>query len=280
MRAEAAMANGDERSNVTGAATGALVAGPVALIVGLLGGLVVGGLLAWALLPRTEVEKVREMSPEELTAACAATEAPPEGDELAAAQGKVATLERDVATKERRVKELETEMARRAEKGKELVAELQRVKAELQTAKEALVVAEQEKERLLVELTETQEQLATRTVERDQAREDALFNRWQDFLKEAQLEICDKGNRKKLGNCRETVEATLSVQVRQDKYAHCIRSKQAEPLVKERVDDKEPLPAYAEMIDEEQKQTKGWMVIFCDPTLPEADDASLAEGRL
>jgi hypothetical protein len=40
------------------------------------------------------------------------------------------------------------------------------------------------------------------------------------------------------------------------------------------------LPSFAEMIDESQKQTKGWMVIFCDPTLPEKTDVPLADSHL
>lgn len=261
------------------AATGVLVAAPVALAIGAVGGLAIGALLGYFLAPSDTVEVPRPPTAEELAAACPQEEPAADTDALAQVQDKVATLERDVATKERRVKELETEMARRAERGKEFVAELERVKSELATAKQQLAVAEKEKEQLLVELRQTKEELAVTTTQRDAAREDALYNRWTDFLKEAQLEICDKGNRKKLGNCRETVEATLQAKARQDKFSHCIRSGQESPTVRE-LENNAELPAFAEMIDEEQKQTKGWMVLFCDPTLPERDDIPLAEKHL
>ncbi|MEQ1564264.1 MAG: hypothetical protein ABMA64_01410 [Myxococcota bacterium] len=256
------------------------MAGPLALAAGGIGGLIVGGLVAWLLLPSSTIEVPRAPTPEELAAACAVPATAEAVDELGTAQTKVATLERDVATKERRVKELEEEMAKRSERGKEFVAELNRVKAELATAKEQLVVAEQEKAQLLETLRLTTEELTVTKNQRDTAREEALFNRWNDFVANAQLEICDKGNRKKLGNCREVVQATVGSEKRQGQFSHCIRSGQAAPVVQERVDDKASLPAFAEMIDEEQKQTKGWMVIFCDPTLPEAQDAPLAAGRL
>jgi hypothetical protein len=262
-----------------GAATGMLVAAPLALAIGAVGGLALGVMATWLLKPSDTVEVQRPPTPEEIAAACPVEEPVEDQDALAVAQDKVSALERDVAGKERRVKELEAEMARRSERGKEFVAELQRVKAELATAQEQLVVAQQEKEQLLVQLRQTEEELKVTTVQRDQAREDALYNRWTDFLKEAQLEICDKGNRKKLGNCRETVQAALEAATRQDRYSHCIRSGQEEPTVRELENDAS-LPAFAEMIDEEQKQTKGWMVIFCDPTLPEREDIPLAEKHL
>ena len=160
------------------------------------------------------------------------------------------------------------------------------MKAELEETKVALAQAEEEKEELLVALTETtellektEEALAVTKVQRDDAREDALYNLWNDFLGSAQLDICDKGNRKRLGNCRETVLAALQTPERRDKFAHCVRSGQAQPAVSEQVKG-EDLPEYAEMMNEDAKQVKGWFVDFCDPTLPERDDIPLAEGRL
>ncbi|MCA9488947.1 MAG: hypothetical protein KC621_03470, partial [Myxococcales bacterium] len=88
-----------------------------------------------------------------------------------------------------------------------------------------------------------------------------------------------KGNRKKLGNCREVVHATLSSADRRDAFAHCVRSGQATPMVRE-LDKGQVLPEFSSMLDEEQKQTKGWYVEMCDPTLPERTDIRLAEGQL
>lgn len=237
-----------------------------------------GVIATWLLKPSETIEVTRPPTADEIAAAAAQMGQPAEdADELAVAQDKVASLEREVATRERRVKELEAEMSKRAERGKEFVAQLNQLKSELASAKEQLTVAQAEKQQLLVQLMATEEELKVTTNQRDQAREDALYNRWTDFLKQAQLEICDKGNRKKLGNCRETVDAAL--QARQDKFAHCIRSGQEAPTVRERENNTE-LPAFAEMIDEEKKQTKGWMVLFCDPTLPERNDIPLAERHL
>jgi hypothetical protein len=264
-----------QKRGLGAAAGGALVAAPLALGVGVVGGLVVGALIAWFAKPAGVVEV--PVAPEEVEVA--AMEVEVEDDELTLAQGRVAELEREVANRERRVRELEEQMATRNERGKEFVAEMQRLKTELADAQDQLVQAETEKQQILDELRQTEAELEVTKVQRDKAREDALYNRWQDFLKEGQLEICDRGNRKKLGNCREAVELALKTPVREQRFAHCIRSGQASPMLRE-LEKSETLPAFGEMVDEEQKQTKGWSVIFCDPTLPERSDAALAESNL
>ena len=160
------------------------------------------------------------------------------------------------------------------------------IRDSLEEARAQLEIARQEKEQLVVELTQTKEELArteqklTDQVEKTEvAKEDALVNKWYRFVSDSQLEVCEKGNRKKLGMCRETVQATLMNNVRRDKFAHCVRSGQAVPSVRE-LQKGESLPDFSEMIDEEQKQTKGWYVLFCDPTLPERNDGFLGEDPL
>ncbi len=81
------------------------------------------------------------------------------------------------------------------------------------------------------------------------------------------------------GGCREAVQGTLMTNARRDKFAHCVRSGQAVPTVKE-LEKGVSLPDFSEMIDEEQKQTKGWYVMFCDPTLPEKTGGFLNEAPI
>ena len=231
------------------------------------------------------VEVPRELTAEEL-AACCTPEVLAARDELSVAQSRVSELERTSAEQEGKVRDLEDRIARGAEAGKAQRDELARLKAELAGTQDRLVIAEAEKTRLLDDLRETQQELASTqerlvvtTDQRDLAREDALANRWRAFLNDAQLEICEKGNRKKLGNCREVVAASLDAPQRRDRFAHCVRSGQAQPLVHEQEGTGE-LPKYAEMLDEAAKQVKGWYVEYCDPTLPESADAPLSEAHL
>jgi hypothetical protein len=250
-------------------------------------GAVLGIMIGWVVKPaeKVEVSVPRDLTAAELAQACA-PQVNETVNELEKAQGKVQKLQSEVDARDARVKELEGEIQRRNSSGRNLVKELEQAKADLADAQEQLRIAEEEKERLIVELTETKEELEETKVELEEqkektevAKEDALTNKWYRFLNDGQLEVCEKGNRKKLGRCRETVEGSLGSPSRRDRFAHCVRSGQAVPSVHE-LEKKATLPDFAEMIDEEQKQTKGWYVLWCDPTLPELEDGALEVERL
>ena len=284
----------DELDDDEGTSPGSTATGVVAMVLPFataIAALVLGAVLGMAIMyvvkpaEQLEVKVPRDLTAAELAAACAPQVEETVG-ELEEAQNKVQFLEKEVEARESRVAELEGEMKRRSQRGAALVRELEQAKADLAEALEQLDIARAEKERLVVELTETKQELAQTQVKLEEqvekterAKEDALVNKWYRFINDSQLEICEKGNRKKLGRCRETVQATLMVNTRRDKFAHCVRSGQATPTVRE-LEKNEQLPDFSEMIDEEQKQTKGWMIIFCDPTLPERADAPLAERHL
>jgi septal ring factor EnvC (AmiA/AmiB activator) len=234
---------------------------------------------------QVEVKVPRDLTAAELAAACAPQVEETVG-ELEDAQNKVQFLEKEVDARQARVTELEEEMKRRSQRGSALVRELEQAKADLAEARQELEIARAEKERLVVELTETRQELAEtqvkleeQVVKTERAKEDALVNKWYRFINDSQLEICEKGNRKKLGQCRETVQATLMTNARRDRFSHCVRSGQATPTVRE-LEKNETLPRFAEMIDDEQKQTRDWYVLFCDPTLPEKEEGFLGEDHL
>jgi hypothetical protein len=240
-------------------------------------GVGVGALGTW-LVTRGEPEVVevpRELTSAELADACAPFIAVASSD-LEEAQEKVAVLRADVAQKEARVKDLESEIERRNERGKAFVEEFNRLKAELAEAKTLLEQAEREKAALVQELAttvaqleQTEEALEKQTELTEIARDDALANKWSSFVNDAQLEICEKGNRKGLGKCRETVLASLDAAM-SDRFEHCIRAGQEAPTLRELVKG-ETLPAYGRPLGEDDKRTRDWYVSLCDPTLPEAD---------
>lgn len=249
-------------------------------------GALLGGVVGWVAKPAHQVELrvPRELTPAELEAVCAPAIAET-ATELESANEKVVVLSKEVASKEARVAQLETEMAQRADRGRALYAELEAAKKELDTVRAQLAQAEEEKTRLVEELSttvakleETEEKLDEQIEMTAQAKEDALTNKWYRFLNDSQLEICEKGNRKKLGQCRETVLAYLKADGIRDKFAHCVRSNQAVPSVHEIAKD-EMLPQFSQFINQDDKVTKDWYVLSCDPTLPEAD-GFLNEERL
>jgi predicted nucleic acid-binding Zn-ribbon protein len=249
-----------------------IVTSGVALVVGLS----VGTLGTWLLLggPAT-VEVPRELTQAELEAACAPF-VEVASTELAVAREKVDVLRSEVARKEAQIADMEAEMKQRNERGAAFASEFNRMKAELEDLRARLTQAEAEKAALVEELQRTVEQLEQTEValERqteltDIARDDALANKWSSFVNDAQLEICEKGNRNKLGKCRETVVAKLDASMR-DRYQHCIRAGQEAPVMRELEKD-EVMPRFGKALDEEDKVTKGWYLLLCDPTLPEAD---------
>lgn len=243
-------------------------------------GAALGAAIAWIAKPADQIEVPvpRDLTAAELEAACAPAIADKARD-LEDAHEKVRELNTAVATKEAKVAELEAEMQRRAERGRAMVAELERAKAELAEMKVQLEEAEAEKERLYTELTITTAKLEEQIVKTENAREDALTNKWYRFINDAQLEICERGNRKKLGRCRETVQENLSIPELRDKFAHCVRSNQATPVVRE-IESRADLPEFAQWIDQDDKITKDWYIDLCDPTLPEAEDGDWNEEHL
>ncbi len=250
-----------------------------ALVVGAVLGIAIGLVVK----PAEVVEKVvpRELTAAELASACAPT-LEQTVDKLEKAEGKVQILQREVDDRNARVAELEAAQKRSGGPSKELL----QARKDLEEARAQLAVAQEEKAALVVELTATKQQLAETEqalVEQKEltqdAREDALVNKFYRFVNDSQLEICEKGSRKKMGNCRADVQASLQSNVRRDKFAHCVRSGQAVPSVKE-LEKGQTLPNFAEMVNEEEKTTKGYYILFCDPTLPEKAEGDLAEQHL
>jgi len=251
-------------------------------------GAVLGTAIGWVIKPaeKVEVRVPRDLTAAELAEACA-PQVSETVDELEKAQSRVKELEQEVDSRQARVEELEAKQRKPSGGGgRNLAAELAQAKRDLEEAREQLEVAEAEKARLVVELTQTKQQLAEteeeledQKVKTEQAKEDALTNKWYRFLNDAQLEICERGNRKKMGRCRETVEENLMTPERRDKFAHCVRSGQATPTVHE-LEKKATLPDFSEMINDDARQTRDWYVLFCDPTLPEKEEGFLDEEHL
>jgi len=256
---------GQPRSSLPGFILPTLVAG-LALVMGT----VMGAVIVYVAKPAEVVEKEvpRDLTAQELEAACA-----PQVAEVTAkvdqANDKVMGLVSEMREKEARVAELEAEMVRRGKRGAELKAELEAAKAELVQVKKELKDAIDEKERLVVKLKKTEDDLDVSREETRVAKEDSLSRRWEAFVNQSQLDVCERGNRKKMGKCREAVKATLNAD-RRARFGHCIRSGQEEPSIAEAEKRQESLPQFAEYLDQENKILRDWYILLCDPSLPEA----------
>jgi len=195
--------------------------------------------------------------------------------EIASMNHKIDTLETDIATRQQHVDELRSEMKRRAEGGRHLWKELQDAKEQLAQVKQErdlLVVA---KEQLVEQLTRTVEKLAVteekleETIEiAEEFRYESIHQNFDRFVNEAQLQICEKGNRKKLGKCREIVTDLLTRPDVHGKFNHCLKSGQETPNVVE-LEPELSMPQFGYYLNQEDRVVRDWYIHLCDPTLPE-----------
>jgi hypothetical protein len=242
----------------------------ITAVAALVAGAIVGAIAVWVLKPAqivtNQVQVPRDLTQDELKLACG-----PLLDEMAAnldaANDKVTDLVGQVHEKETKVQELEDEMKRRGARGAEMKHELDAAKAELETVKAQLKQAIDEKEAVIVELKKTLVELDTSKAETKVAKTESLGHEWDAFLNQSQLDICEKGNRKKLGSCREDVTAVVATY--RTKYEHCIKSGQEAPTLHEAAKDF-TMPQFGEYLNQDDKFVKDWYVMLCDPTLPEA----------
>lgn len=242
-------------------------------IVGAIGGAALGWMAATPEpVAPTTVEVPRDYTEEELRIAClpymrqTATS-------LEEVETRVQALEVQVRAKEAEVAELERQVSEGSRDEAALRGQLQGARQQLSTLETQLGEAEAEKERLLAELAETKEALSvTRTrLVSEQARtqmaeEDALRTRWEGFVADSMLTVCEKGSKTKLERCREIVGGRLVEHER--RFKSCVRSGQAVPRLDFVAGD--ALPRQAVWLAEDDKALKGWYVEFCDPELPEA----------
>jgi len=235
----------------------------VALAVGALAGGVIVGLL-----PRKPnlVEVSKDLTNEEIDALCAPKVAEA-ADDLEAATEKGRTLEAQIESKERQVATLEAEISRRGTAGEALAAQLKSARSELSVLEERLEKAIDEKEELMVLLKKTEVELDDQVARTEMAKEEGLVFKWRSFVGLAQLQICEKGARRKMGRCRETVAAALDTTVR-SAFEACLRAGQEIPSLAE-AEKGEELPVFSQWLDQDSRVTKGWYVRLCDPTLPE-----------
>lgn len=240
--------------------------------VSLMIGAIVGGGLAWVLKRPVEVEKIvekpRDYTAQELDQACA-SRVDEVVKQLTEANAGITTLEADVKAKTEKVASLEAEIKKRGAAGKALTKQLEQARAELTEVKTKLEQAIAEKEAIAKTLEVTRERLVKQALQTDEARAESRGHRFSSFLAEGQLQICERGNRKKLGKCREAVEASLKRYAGQ--YEHCLASGQEAPTLAEVTDIKDTaLPPFASWLNNDDKIVRGWYVLLCDPNLPVA----------
>ena len=192
--------------------------------------------------------------------------------DLEAANIKVKDLAALILEREEYVVSLETDLA----EGKATAErEIKQARASLAAARQQYREAQAEQARLVEELEETVAQLVEtkdaleeQVIETKLAQSTSRMNNWQRFVHEGELKICERGNRKRMNRCREAVQDAFTSDIQQS-FEYCLKTDQATPTLVE-IDKKAPLPEFAQWLNSEEKMLKGWAVVLCDPSLPEA----------
>lgn len=198
-----------------------------------------------------------------------------ERDMLLQAQERVEGLRGEIETKEAEIAVLE----KKARENVALRGDLERKKLELAQLQGALTAAEQERAELVDKLKLAVEEVSVARAEARDAKSETLVVKWDEFRANAMLEICERGSRGKIEKCREIVAAALTPD-RERRYRECVRQGNAVPQLRETAKDEKVLPAYAEWVDANDRATRDWYILFCDPTLPEAGDKAAERARL
>ncbi len=191
-----------------------------------------------------------------------------ERDRLIEAQERVESLRGEISDKEEEIAKLE----KAAVENVSLRREVKRRKAELRELKSSLQAAEQQREELVEKLKVAVQEVAVARAEMRHAKAETLGVRWEEFRAQAALEICERGSRGKIEKCRDTVFAAFTP-TRERRYRECVRKGGAVPQLRQAKKDEKELQAFAEWVDDSTRLTKGWYILFCDPSLPEAGDA-------
>lgn len=247
---------------------------PVAVAVAAVVGVGAGSVATRMFVPRVVTQTVeRPPTALELAQACPA-EAPAPAPEAAPdlhrqldmATAQVDDLTSEIKDKQTKIADLEREMARRASAGADLVKQLGDAKQELVIVKKRLTEALANEDLLQAELTTTSQALDTQKKTTAEVRTELVDTKWESFVEKSQLDVCERGTRKRVGHCRQDVVAALDDDIHQQ-FTHCLRAGQEPPDIHEGVKE---LPTFSQWLTPSDRDVKGWYVQLCDPSLPES----------
>ena len=192
------------------------------------------------------------------------------------AQSKVTTLRGELDAKEAELAQLKSEKITDDKKRAAAQRRWKDMEAEIAGLKDKLVVAEKQRDEVREELRTTLRELDRQVSETQKYKEEAAVykeksttNLWSSFQNGAKVEICDRGTRNRHEKCHEAVDAALTPALR-ERFNQCVNSGQATPALRQ-LEKKAAMPEHAVRLADDNKFTKsGWVIVFCDPTLPEA----------
>jgi hypothetical protein len=255
-------------------------------ITGLVLGAIVGGVATKVLNPSqaiiAEGEVIKEeISMDELEAMCAEL-TDIEKKSVLEVQGKVSSLQAQLSEKEAELAKIKGKSQKNAKSRAAAKKKWQQMEEDIAMLHIRLASAEQERDDLKVELQETlvvlSKQIKKTKKFKAKAKKykiESTAHLWKAFRSQAKVEGCNRGSKRRHVKCYEAFDLAMSSEVK-GRFNNCVDTYQAVPVLRELEKGDEP-PQFSALLNQENKYTKNWYVIFCDPTLPEARDSDLDE---
>ena len=251
-------------------------------------GLTIGGLLGYVATATfqepqeviTEMQTIQaEISDEDLEELCSKlTDA--QKKNVLEVQEEVKSLQQQIADREVELDRLRGQMKKDKKSKAQAQKKWKAMEAEIATLQVQLAAAEQERDSLKVELQETLVELKKQVKETQKFKSKAkkykvqsTTNLWSAFQAQAKVKGCDRGSRKRHEKCHSAFDLAMTSKVQQ-RFFNCVDTYQAVPVLRKLARGEE-LPNHSVYVDQENRFTDDWVIIFCDPTLPEARDTDL-----
>ena len=158
-------------------------------------------------------------------------------------------------------------------KWKEMEAEIARLQIQLAAAEEERDELKKELQQTLVKLDKQIKETKKFKTKAKKYKRESTQNLWSAFKAQAKVKGCNRGTKKRHDKCYEAFDISMNSNIKSH-FKNCVDTYQAVPVLKKQKRG-EALPKYSKKLDQGNKFTKGWYIIFCDPTLPEARDTDL-----
>ena len=201
-------------------------------------------------------------------------------------QSELEALQKDLEEREAELERLRTDIEEKKVEDEEKRAAAKRrwnqLQEEIATLQVKLASVEKERDELRVELKDTIKKLDHQISETKKYKEKAkkykkqsTKNLWQAFGAEARNQGCNRGSKKRHEKCWDAFDVALNDTLKQ-RFTTCVNTYQAVPILK-KAEKGETLPSFSEWLPADNKYTKDWYVMFCDPSLPEKGDPDLEQ---
>ena len=86
------------------------------------------------------------------------------------------------------------------------------------------------------------------------------------LLQKQEIKVAIEDPKNVMKNVGRPFDLSMNDTMKQ-RFTTCVNTYQAVPILK-KAERGESLPSFSEWLSKENKYTKGWYVIFCDPSLP------------